>query len=220
MKRGFFNKKDIQVSDIAHDGREAIDNLRRQLTECLHVKNDMNMAEKLCNEILAVDPYHHEYLLKRALIRETLNKDVDALKDAALYQYMHPFNLEALSLQARLLEKTGSHAAALRVLKLLMAFDKDDLLKEEYDKVQAMSKKVKKVKKKKKNKQKKEQDTRTRSKGINKITHQTTLDEDGTIILEEEKILRATEPSTIIKEPINIEHSTSFKYGISFYITQ
>jgi len=202
MKRGFFNKKKIE-EDTAQDGREAIENLRRQLTECLHVKNDMNMAEKLCNEILAVDPYHHEYLLKRALIRETLNKDADALRDAALYQYMHPFNLEALSLQARLLEKTGSHAAALRVLKLLMVFDKDDLLKEEYEKVQAMSKKVKK--KKKKNEQKKEQDIKTTTKGISKISYQTTLDEDGTIILEEEKMLRLTESSTPPGEPMDIE---------------
>eukprot|EP00826_Nyctotherus_ovalis_P037253 TRINITY_DN3386_c0_g1_i4.p1 TRINITY_DN3386_c0_g1~~TRINITY_DN3386_c0_g1_i4.p1 ORF type:complete len:464 (-),score=116.90 TRINITY_DN3386_c0_g1_i4:2248-3639(-) len=208
MRRGFFNKKETPAGSEV----KTIETLRKQLTEHLHIKNDMNTAEKLCSEILGINPYLHEYLLKRALIRETLGKDNDALKDAALYQYMHPFNLEALSLQARLLEKTGSHAAALRVLKLLMAFDKDDLLKEEYEKMQAMAKKVKK--KKKKSKPTKEKETQVTTKDTSEMTYEATLDEDGAIILEEENMLKNTKGSATPTEETDTETSSVLKYGI------
>ncbi len=198
MKRGFFNKKDggIALADTQSsigektEVSESIESLRKQLTEYLHVKNDMGKAEELCSEILNLNPYIPEYLLKRALIRENLGKDVDALHDAALYQYMYPFNLEALSLQARLLEKAGKQDASLKVLQLLMAFDKDDMLKEEYEKVKGMAARSKKKSRKKPRQEgSRMQQAQPRPAAVVSRRPVPAVDESGVVVLEEEKEL-------------------------------
>jgi len=190
MKKGFLLKKENTPEISSGNSETIIDGLRKQLSEYLHVKNDMEKAEKLCSEILNINPYLPEYILKRALIRENLGKDNDALKDAALYQYMYPFNLEALSTQARLLQKLGQYESAMRVLKLLMVFDKDELLQEEYEKVAALRKKSKK-KHKKKSESSKSNEQQQQAESKNSLIQEkteATVDESGCIILEEEKI--------------------------------
>ena len=92
-----------------------------------------------------------------------------------------------------------------------MAFDKDNLLKEEYKKVEAMAKKSKK---KKKNKQKgRTQQKQVEERKVTKNAQEANIDEEGMIILEEEKNTSMTELSSSPAEPAKV----ILKYGRTIY---
>jgi len=179
---------------------ERVESLRKQMAECLHVRNDMAKAEELCSEILSLSPLLSEFVLKRALVRESLGKNAEALQDAALYQHLYPFSLESLSVQARLLEKTGRKDAALKVLKLLLVFNKDQMLQDEYERIKAQAAKPRK-KARKKPKTDAPKPSAKAPLHLSKKA-QAMLDETGFVILEEEKIillkdLRKPDPVTL-----------------------
>lgn len=196
MKHGFFNKKELGKILIYKnlEGKsevsEKIESLRKQLSEYLHVANDFSKAEELCSEIINLNPYLPEYLLKRALIRESLGKDGEALKDAALYQHLFPFSMESLSLQARLLERVGKYDVSLKIIQLLMTFDKDENLKESYERVKNLvAKPKKKSKKKSKQESSKQQQAPQKRKASWPKKTADILDETGIVALEEEKVV-------------------------------
>ena len=102
MKKGFFYKKKSKSKSLefwfekskGQSGNDKIENLKKELSSILLSERDYVKAEEVCNRIMKINAYECEILLKRALIRENMEKYKDALNDVSLFLHIYPFNLE------------------------------------------------------------------------------------------------------------------------------
>ena len=83
----------IDIREI--EPKDRIMELKTKLRTMLYSDKNFEMAESLCTEIIGINPYETDILLKRTLIRENRNKDKEALEDINVYLHIYPFNLEA-----------------------------------------------------------------------------------------------------------------------------